>query len=125
MAVKRTIIDTEREETIRLANKLMDEPNCDPDDDLRMLSRQFLRCIEKLQDTKAVLVRWHDDQHPPEVPGLYYWETIRPDNNWPSPGLYLWEEGKEPKFPKIKPWKMFGPITGAMKPGPTATGTPI
>lgn len=29
-----------------LADKLLDAPNADPDDDLRVLSRQLLRCYE-------------------------------------------------------------------------------
>lgn len=33
----------ERADAIKLANKLLDEPNCDPDDDLRTLARQLLR----------------------------------------------------------------------------------
>ncbi len=39
---------TEYEETVALANRLLDEPNEDPDDDLRTLSRQFLRQVEKV-----------------------------------------------------------------------------
>ena len=38
-------VRTELEDTIELANRLLDEPNCDPDDDLRMLSRQLLRLL--------------------------------------------------------------------------------
>jgi hypothetical protein len=37
---------TEFEETVLLANKLLDEPWCDPDDRLRMLARQFVRATE-------------------------------------------------------------------------------
>lgn len=39
---------SEKEEAIALANRLMDEPNADPDDDLRVLSRQLLRAHESL-----------------------------------------------------------------------------
>lgn len=38
---------TEFENTKWLADKLLNEPNADPDDDLRQLSRQFLRAIER------------------------------------------------------------------------------
>ena len=38
---------TEYEKAVVLANRLLDEPYSDPDDDLRMLSRQFLRQIER------------------------------------------------------------------------------
>lgn len=38
---------SEFEETKRIADKLLDEPNADPDDTLRMLSRQFLRATER------------------------------------------------------------------------------
>lgn len=37
---------SEFEETVLLANKILDRPSADPDDDLAMLSRQFLRCVE-------------------------------------------------------------------------------
>jgi len=33
----------ERSQAIALANRLLDEPNCDPDDDLRTLSRWLIR----------------------------------------------------------------------------------
>ncbi len=39
-------MEQEHEIAIRLANKLLDEPNADPDDDLRLLARQFLRAKE-------------------------------------------------------------------------------
>lgn len=48
----------ERFQVIELANRLLDEPNCDPDDDLRMLSRQFMRGHERtarLQKYIAIL----------------------------------------------------------------------
>lgn len=38
----------EKEEAIKLAHRLLDEPNADPDDDLRILSRQLLRAREVL-----------------------------------------------------------------------------
>lgn len=43
----------ERTQAIELANRLLDEPNCDPDDDLRMLSRHLLRCCEEIDKYKA------------------------------------------------------------------------
>jgi hypothetical protein len=47
----------EREEAKVLANKLLDEPNADPDDDLRVFSRQLLRTHEAL--AKAVqVIEW-------------------------------------------------------------------
>lgn len=61
--------------------------------------------------------RWFDDAHHPNECGLYYWETCDDYGN-PSPGMYLWQEGKPPQFPERKPWKMFGPIRGAMRPWP-------
>ena len=36
----------ERDRAIQLANKVLDRPNGDPDDDLATLARQFLRAIE-------------------------------------------------------------------------------
>ncbi len=40
---------TEREDAIRLANRVLEQPHRDPDDDLSMLSRQFLRAEEALK----------------------------------------------------------------------------
>ena len=38
---------TEKEQAILLANKVLDRPYADPDDDLALLSRQFLRSLER------------------------------------------------------------------------------
>ena len=46
---------SEFEETKHLADKLLDEPNTDPDDSLRMLSRQFLRAVEREDSTANLL----------------------------------------------------------------------
>jgi hypothetical protein len=52
---------TELEETILLANKIFDRPGgADPDDDLAMLSRQFLRSQEMENQLKALLTRAAD-----------------------------------------------------------------
>ncbi len=40
---------TELQESIALANKILDRTNADPDDDLAMLSRQFLRSRESIK----------------------------------------------------------------------------
>lgn len=45
--------DRERADAIVLAHKLLDEPYCDPDDDLRMLSRQLLRREEYISAMAA------------------------------------------------------------------------
>ena len=48
----------ERTEALALAERLLDEPNADPDDDLRILSRQLLRrqeTVERLQNKLAEL----------------------------------------------------------------------
>lgn len=39
----------EREHAVRLANHVLDRVNADPDDDLAVLARQFLRAREALQ----------------------------------------------------------------------------
>jgi hypothetical protein len=39
---------SETQDAIRLANTVLDTPNRDPDDDLSMMSRQFLRSQENL-----------------------------------------------------------------------------
>lgn len=51
----------ERAQAIALANQLLDKPNCDPDDDLRMLARQLLRATEGTQYMAFAYVR--DDGH--------------------------------------------------------------
>lgn len=39
---------SEKTDALALAHKLLDEPNADPDDDLRMLARQLVRKHEKI-----------------------------------------------------------------------------
>lgn len=46
---------SERTDAIKLARRLLDEPNADPDDDLRMLSRQLLRSHETIDRMHAQL----------------------------------------------------------------------
>lgn len=42
-------IDAELDAAIKLANKVLDTPNRDPDDDLSVMSRQFLRARERIE----------------------------------------------------------------------------
>jgi hypothetical protein len=51
---------SERTDADKLANRLLDEPNADPDDDLRMLSRQLLRRNEVIDKLKKALVDQQD-----------------------------------------------------------------
>ena len=51
---------SEYEETKLLANRILERPNCDPDDDLCMLARQFLRGDEIVQKLKRQLADQHD-----------------------------------------------------------------
>lgn len=44
---------TEYEDAIRLANHILDRPSGDPDDDLAVLSRQFLRALERVERIRA------------------------------------------------------------------------
>jgi hypothetical protein len=46
----------ERSQAIELANRLLDEPNCDPDDDLRVLSRWLLRRHETADNHRQTLL---------------------------------------------------------------------
>lgn len=46
----------ERADAIALADKLLDEPMADPDDDLRTLSRQLLRSEERVARLRAALI---------------------------------------------------------------------
>lgn len=50
----------ERKDAIRLAKQLLDEANADPDDDLRMLSRQLLRHVEVVEQLKKDLTDSYD-----------------------------------------------------------------
>lgn len=43
----------ERDFAIKLADKVLDTPGRDPDDDLAVLARQFLRAIEWLTEARA------------------------------------------------------------------------
>lgn len=52
---------SERSDCDRLADKLLDEPNADPDDDLRMLSRQLLRRREVIERLEKRLVEMSDN----------------------------------------------------------------
>lgn len=44
---KAEAIPSEFEDTVRLANAVLDNPHEDPDSDKSMLSRQFLRVVER------------------------------------------------------------------------------
>lgn len=41
--------------TVKLAERLLDEPYADPDDDLRTLARQFNRAVEREDRLKAAI----------------------------------------------------------------------
>jgi ribosomal protein S20 len=43
---------TEKDTAIWMANKALEVPNADPDDELRTISRQFLRSIEQLKQER-------------------------------------------------------------------------
>jgi hypothetical protein len=46
---------SEKELAIELANRVLDRPGGDPDDDLAVLARQFLRALERLNEYKPNL----------------------------------------------------------------------
>lgn len=50
----------ERTEAFILANRLLDEPNADPDDDLRILARQLLRKTEVVERLEKRLQEQQD-----------------------------------------------------------------
>ena len=54
---------SERDDAIALANRVLDKPTIDPDGDICMLARQFLREVE--QNTRLVFV---GDPHPVKDP---------------------------------------------------------
>ena len=45
---------TEKDSAILMANRALDVPNADPDDDLRTISRQFLRAMERLKASQEL-----------------------------------------------------------------------
>lgn len=49
-------MSSEYEDTILLANRVLDRPGGDPDDDLAMLARQFLRAVELTGPLRAELM---------------------------------------------------------------------
>lgn len=49
------IPDDERSQALALANRLLDEPMADPDDALRMLSRQLIRRHEEIDRLRKAL----------------------------------------------------------------------
>jgi hypothetical protein len=51
---------TEFEDTVVLANKILDRISADPDDELAMLARQFLRSREMENRLKTLLTRAAD-----------------------------------------------------------------
>ena len=67
---------TEYEETVQMANRILERPYADPDDDLAMLSRQFLRAVERAESAEK-FKRWVHEyidahgvpHHPPGVHG--------------------------------------------------------
>ena len=51
---------SERTDADKLAQRLLDEPNADPDDDLRMLSRQLLRRREVINRLETHVLALQD-----------------------------------------------------------------
>lgn len=49
---------TELEDAIKLANHVLDTPNRDPDNDLSMMARQFLRSLEKISYLESSVLAW-------------------------------------------------------------------
>lgn len=62
---------SERSDAIKLANIILDRPNADPDDDLAILSRQFLRANDRI----ALLERVRDAAN-------RYISDLDGDNTW-------------------------------------------
>lgn len=52
---------SERADADRLAERLLNEPNADPDDDLRILARQLLRRREVIERLEKRLAKMSDD----------------------------------------------------------------
>lgn len=50
----------ERTEAEAIANRLLDEPYADPDDDIRVLARQFNRSQEQIEHLRAKFHNLHE-----------------------------------------------------------------
>lgn len=49
------LTEDERAQAARIADRLLDEPNADPDDDVRVLARQFGRSQEEIERLRREL----------------------------------------------------------------------
>jgi hypothetical protein len=49
---------TERQEALRIANRILDRPNGDPDDDLAILARQLIRVSESAKNALEMQMKY-------------------------------------------------------------------
>lgn len=68
-----SLANDERSMAIALANRLLDEPNCDPDDDLRTLSRWLLRRHETANNHRQTLIGIADMDPATEADRMLLW----------------------------------------------------
>lgn len=68
---------SEREEAIALAKRILDRPHADPDDDLAILARQFLRTRERELAVYARAVRLASDANQVVGPKCDYYITLQ------------------------------------------------
>ena len=59
------VLSKELTEAIAIANRLLDEPFADPDDDARTVARQFLRGREAIERLQRELARVTGEREPP------------------------------------------------------------
>lgn len=78
---------TEYEQAIALANKVLDRVNADPDDDLAVLARQFLRAVERTPPPPA----W-------DAPYNYEYEPVETRAKQIYDGFKYEGVGKKPKW---------------------------
>lgn len=67
----------EREDAIRLANRILARVNTDPDDDLAVLARQFLRARERELSIYARAIRLASDGNQVVGEKRDYYVTVR------------------------------------------------
>ena len=72
---------TEKQQAFDLANAALDKPHIDPDGDIAMLARQFLRAREEIDAMRAALEPFgeyakHLDDKPDEEAITTHWEGI-------------------------------------------------
>lgn len=106
---------SERDFAIRLANTVLDNASRDPDDDLSVLARQFLRALEWLpmssapKDGTAFLAYGKHTHSPPDAQrgvkaGDHWWAIILWDV-WREPQQFVFSKDGAPVWSEPQCWR--------------------